>query len=145
MAVFTVDYQDKIYIHPITGESVVVPEPSTKIIFCHNHKQTPPIWSLIDSGADRNLFPLGIAEFLGINLKKVPVVKIGGIGNLQIEAQAHPIEIIFQGKRIITSADFSPQQTTPILGRKGFFNHFDSVKFMEKEKQVILEIRTNSN
>lgn len=42
---------------------------------------TRMIDALVDSGADRNLFPLQLGELLGINFKNIKPKIIYGIGN----------------------------------------------------------------
>ncbi len=94
---------------------------------------------LVDSGSDRNLFPLQFATGAGINFKKVKPRKIYGIGKGYIEAYSAEINIWLGTKQYKTEADFSPQQLMPLLGRDGFFSLFKSVQFDEKGQFVYIE------
>lgn len=98
-----------------------------------------PFDALIDSGSDRNLFPLYFAEYLGIQFKGVKPRKIYGIGDNFIEAYTAKINIWLGETEYKTEADFSPQQKAPLLGRNGFFNLFKSIKFNEKGQFVYIE------
>lgn len=95
--------------------------------------------ALVDSGADRNLFPLQLAELLGINFKKIKPKIIYGIGNSQIKAYATKINIWVNNTKYSTEADFSPDQQTLILGRQGFFNLFKWLKFDEHGRFLYIE------
>lgn len=97
-----------------------------------------PFDALIDSGSDRNLFPLYFAKFLGITFKGRPK-KIYGIGDNFIEAYTAKISIWLSKKEYKTEADFSSQQRAPLLGRDGFFNLFKSIKFNEKGQFTYIE------
>lgn len=98
-----------------------------------------PFDALIDSGSDRNLFPLYLAIRLGIPFKKIKSKKIFGIGENYIEAYPAEVNIWLGEQKYSTIADFSPQQRIPILGREGFFNLFKSIKFDEKGQFIYIE------
>lgn len=95
--------------------------------------------ALIDSGSDRNLFPIQFATGAGIRFKQIKPRKIFGIGEKYIEAYSAKINIWLGVKKYQTEADFSPQQMMPLLGRDGFFNLFSSVKFDELGQFVYIE------
>ncbi len=89
-----------------------------------------PIDALVDSGADRNLFPLSFAtDFLGLNFKKTKPVIIRGIGNAIVEAYPGKLNLWVAGQKFQTDADFSASHNLPILGRNGFFNLFSNISF----------------
>lgn len=94
---------------------------------------------LVDSGSDINLFPAGWGEAIGINIKKGKLHPIYGIGGIQIDSYIHKVKLYIGTRSFSTNANFSYEQTTPLLGRDGFFNHFKEVHFNEKEKYVELE------
>lgn len=100
----------------------------------HYGSLTPLTTGLIDSGADRNLFPIGIAQYLGVNLKKAKEKEIVGIGGKKIKAYAAKVNIFVNNIKFETEADFSPDQMDLLFGRQGFFDLFESIKFIEGNK-----------
>lgn len=100
---------------------------------------SPSFDALVDSGSDRNLFPMVLAKYLGIDFGKVKSKKIYGIGEGYIKAYPAKINILLGAKIYETEADFSNKQNIPILGRNGFFNLFRSIKFDEKGQFVYIE------
>jgi predicted aspartyl protease len=143
MSIIRFDYLPKPERDPETGK--VIGEtfyPLIPIRICYAHRLYPYyIDSLIDSGADRNLFPAYFAKKIGINIKKGKPRKIRGIGNVEIEAYTHSVMIYVKNRRYQTVVDFSEQQQIPLLGRNGFFNLFKRVAFFEKLNLVELEER----
>ncbi len=88
-------------------------------------------YGLIDSGADRSLFNVQIAENIGLNLNEDPVEKFGGIEGSTIEARLHKVkvQIIGMDSEIEITAGFvSSDGVAAILGQDGFFDSF-SIKF----------------
>lgn len=74
---------------PITNEKVgEIFRPFVSIRLQQGHQQLSiPVDALIDSGADRNLFPLEIGTlFLKMNFRKVKPKIIIGIGNSEFKA-----------------------------------------------------------
>lgn len=97
--------------------------------------------ALLDSGSDRNLFPMDLGYMLKINFGKIKPVPIQGIGGITINAYPSPVNIWFEGKQYKTDADFSPEHKgTLLLGRQGFFNLFEKISFDEKTGQILVEI-----
>lgn len=104
------------------------------------HSQISPQFdALLDSGSDRNLFPMSLAKYLGINFGKNKLKNIYGIGKNHIKAYPSKIILWLGNKSYETEADFSKEQNIPILGRNGFFNLFKSIKFDEKGQFVYIE------
>lgn len=127
-------------IDPVTNLQVEIYRPMISIRISKGHGQiSPPFDALIDSGSDRNLFPLRFATSVGIQFKKIRPKQIMGIGKLLIDAYSAKINIWLGTKKYETEADFSPQQQTPLLGRNGFFNLFKSIKFDEEGQFVYIE------
>lgn len=124
-------------IDPTTNRVVEIYRPVISIRISKGYGEISPLFdALIDSGSDRNLFPLKFAESLGIQLKKTKHKHIGGIGKVIIDAYTEKINIWLGTKKYQADADFSPQQQVPLLGRDGFFNLFKSIKFDEKGQFV---------
>jgi hypothetical protein len=66
-------------------EEVFTPFVPTRLSLSRNNP-TPFIDALVDSGADKNLFPMQIGELLGIDFKKIRPKIIHGIGNIELKA-----------------------------------------------------------
>lgn len=95
-------------------------------------------YGLIDSGADRCLFNIQIAEKIGLNLKGGKIQDFGGIEGGVLEAKLSNIElqVIGMNETIEILAGFidSPG-VSAILGQDGFFDNF-RIKF-EKDHGVV--------
>jgi hypothetical protein len=102
---------------------------------------TPAFDALADSGSDRNLLPARWGEILGINFKKITSRTIRGIGGVHIKVYPARINIWVVGEKYPTEADFSYEQKDPLLGRKGFFDLFESVSFKEKERFTVINLK----
>lgn len=108
-------------IDPVTKKLIEIYGPMISIRISKDRGQiSPPFDALIDSGSDRNLFPLRFATAIGIQFKKIKPKQIGGIGKVIIDAYTSKINIWLSTKKYQTEADFSPQQQVPLLGRDGF-------------------------
>ena len=133
-------YYPQFFQDPQTGEKRAVYYPLIQIRISKDHGPISYLFdALVDSGSDRNLFPLYFATYLGIQIKGIKPKKIYGIGGSFIEAYTAKISIWLGTTEYETEADFSPQQRTPLLGRNGFFDLFKSVKFDEKGQFVYIE------
>lgn len=140
MAKLGFSYLPRPVVNPNTKilEEVFTPFVLIRISVSRNNP-TPSIDALVDSGADRNLFPLQIGELLGINFKKVKPKIIHGIGNIELKAYTAKINIWVNNIKYPTEADFCKEQQTLLLGRQGFFSLFKSIKFDEKGKFIYIE------
>lgn len=98
------------------------------------------IKALVDSGADYNVFPSSFADEIGINYTKGEAQKITGVGGLTIDTYMHFVKIKVENKEFETVVQFGKDIQTPLLGREGFFNYFDYVKFNAKRR--FLEIKS---
>lgn len=119
--------------------------PIVPIRLCYGHKLFPALVNcMVDSGSDRNLFPAEWGERVGIKIKKGKLVKIQGIGNIEMEAYRHKVKIYIGLVNFYVEADFCYTQKQPLLGRNGFFNCFKKIIFNEEERVTELEPRSNS-
>ena len=113
--------------------------PMIMVRLCYKHKISPfPMSCLLDSGSDYNLFPAYFAQNIGIKLKDGEKRPIPGIGRIQIEAYRHKVKLYVGNKSFDTIIDFCIDQSIPLLGRTGFFDHFDKVVLKEKKKLIEL-------
>jgi len=101
---------------------------------------------LVDSGSDVTVIPLGIAEFLGINIGG----KVSGVSdfhekkiemaysfvNLKIEKGDSVFRIFQMPVRIPLKEEEQPDGI--ILGRDGLFREFD-VTFEENARRIVLQ------
>lgn len=133
-------YYPQFFYDPKTGKKETVYLP-TILIRVSNDQGTIsyPFDALVDSGSDRNLFPLYFATYFGMQFKKIKPKKIYGIGENYIKAYPAEINIWLGTQKYQTEADFSIKQNVPILGRNGFFDLFKSIKFDEKGQFVYIE------
>jgi len=141
MSLFPFPYLPQPKKDPKTGKIIgEVYYPFIPVRLCYKHQFFKyPINSLVDSGAERNLFPAYFGERLRIKIKKGIPRDIGGIGGVKIKGFTHDIKIYIGALNFNTKIDFSYEQEVPLLGRIGFFDKFKSVTLREKEKIVELE------
>lgn len=97
------------------------------------------IKALVDSGSDYNVFPSSFANGIGIDHKKGEYQKIVGVGGLLTDSYINFVKIKIENKEIETIIQFGEKIQTPLLGREGFFNYFDYLKFNTKRR--FLEIK----
>lgn len=128
-------------IDPITKRVIeTIYRPIVPIRLSYNHRLSKyPFNCLVDSGSDRNLFPAVLGEQEGIKVKKGKEIGIVGIGNSVIKGYKHLVKIYLGTLGINTEVDFSYAQQVPLLGRDGFFNKFDLVKFDDKNHELTLD------
>lgn len=95
-------------------------------------------YALIDSGADRSLFNIQIAEALGLDLTNAPEENFGGIegGNLKAKLHKVGVQIVGMNEEIEILAGFIDSNgVAAILGQDGFFDAY-RIKF-ERDHGVI--------
>ena len=95
-------------------------------------------YGLIDSGADRSLFNIQIAEKIGLDLTKAPEEFFGGIEGSSLKAKLHKVKIQIVGMKEYTEvlAGFIDSSgVAAILGQEGFFDNF-RIKF-ERDHGII--------
>lgn len=93
--------------------------------------------ALIDSGADFNIFPLEIAEKLGIKFKENKKLFFTGIAGDPIAGKMAEIVIELGNKKVSAKAVFA-EVGNGILGQYGFFDILQ-VKFDLKNKEIVIE------
>jgi len=114
--------------------------PFIPVRIIYQHRLYPnPINCLIDSGAEKNLFPAFFGERIGLKVKKGKQQDIRGIGGVKIKGFTHNVRFYVDTLVFETNVDFSYEQEVPLLGRIGFFDKFRRVTFKEKENIVELE------
>lgn len=122
---------------PKTNQQIEKFRPTLPIRISKGDKSSFYFQALIDSGSDRNLFPAGIAEFVGINVSKGGKREIEGIGGHVIRSYTHSVLItIWNSISFETEIDFSYDHQFPLLGRHGFFDKFKKISFREKKRTI---------
>jgi hypothetical protein len=115
-----------------------IPRPRIEFRLTHGNRFVK-LLALVDSGADDCLFPLEVAHFLRLPLKRDAVHHYGGIGSGTITATFGTV-ILEVGKwKIPLYAGFSDSPTAvPILGQNGFFSQFE-ITFNRLEEAIQLK------
>jgi len=120
----------------------VLMRPILRARLCFNHKMTiTPVNCIIDTGADINLFPSSWAVSIGIKIIEGKKSPIRGIGGIIISGYEHSFKLFIVNSKISfdTSAIFSYEQTIPLLGMRGFIDHFKRVTLDIEEDVFKLE------
>jgi hypothetical protein len=111
------------------------------ILVGKNHRTPTPYYALLDSGADRCIFPAELASHVGIAAIETGARESAvGIGSQRVDVYYHQlsIEIVGDPRDLPTEVGFSREIRLPILGRS-FFRHFRVVAFAELKEEVELK------
>lgn len=126
--------------------------PATKILLGTIYRPLVPIQivfynkssllfeALVDSGADKSLFPLDIGTQIGIDFSKIKPNKAKGIGGMIVNTYSSPIQLKIKNETFETVADFSAEIDYPLLGREGFFDLFSKIEFQHQKKKIVIEL-----
>jgi len=115
-----------------------------RLSFESNSVNTP---ALIDSGADFNLFPMGIAESLGVKLNLDKPIIFNGVGSKMPGMTGYmaviDLMIFNKGEHInfTTPIIFTkeiPPNGISLLGEFGFFDHLEEVCLCYKREKIIV-------
>lgn len=125
------------------SRKALIPRPYIPVYLLGKTKRTEsPYYALLDSGADRVIFPSDLAKEVGITDIKLdgryePAV---GIGNQAVDIYYHNLrlQILGSSEELKTETGFAENMAFPILGRS-FFKHFKSVVFNEAKEEVELK------
>ena len=90
--------------------------------------------ALIDSGADFNIFPLEIAENLGIKLERGKKIYFSSVSGDALDGVITDLVLELGSTRVETKVVFA-QVGNGVLGQYGFFDNFQ-IKFDLKKKEV---------
>ena len=96
---------------------------------------------LIDSGATEPIFPLSVAEEIGLDMFGAPtLVHFGGGNSL---AWRKPIQILLHGQRLDVTVSFAKDYYLRygMLGRRGVFDKFSEVAFIDRGDEPRAEFR----
>lgn len=104
--------------------------------------------ALIDSGADFNLFHIGIADSLGIKLNKEKPIVFSGVGNKSLKLEGYmsvvTLKIFNKGENIafetpIIFTEQLPENGVALLGETGFFDHLEEISFHYTRGKVVIQ------
>lgn len=97
---------------------------------------------LIDSGATEPIFPVSIAEEIGLELSGPPDAEahFGGSNSL---GWRRPVQILLQGQRLDVTVLFAHNYRLRhgMLGRRGIFDRFSEVAFIDRADAPRTEFR----
>lgn len=94
--------------------------------------------ALIDTGADFCIFPIELANNLGIDIKKHRIIYFSGVGGDPIKGFIVEVILGIGEIDLLTKIVFSEAGITRVLGQRGFFDHFD-VKLSYKNQSIEIQ------
>lgn len=103
-------------------------------------KKKEGVVPLLDSGADKCVFPKDIGEELGVDFSEAKVVEppSGIAGKIAAKCYLTPLKINFLGTSFTTEVIWIDKKNiTPVIGRIGFFDIFD-VYFKQSSDKITL-------
>jgi len=109
----------------LPGDPLVTPRPLVPVKYKYRFRETRPILTLIDSGADYSFTTFKIALYLGINFRKIKPVSITGFNQSKMDCFPKEITIEVVGRDLILPVYFGgslAQEYPCILGQDGFFD-----------------------
>lgn len=140
MPLIKYNFLPDIFVYPNTRKLGTIYRPYVLVKLGFGNKWSGNfIKALLDSGADHNVFPSSFATEIGIDYTKGEYRQIIGVGDLPIDSYVNFAKIKIENKEIETIIQFGEKIQMPLLGREGFFNYFDYVKFNAKRR--FLEIK----
>jgi len=135
MPVIQYKFEPEIFLDPKTKKLGSIYRPYVLIKIGNKNKWSANfIKALVDSGADSNVFPASFATEIGIDYKKGEPKDILGVGGVGGRTYINHAKIQIENKQIDTIIQFGESVQIPLLGREGFFNYFDYIKFNTKRK-----------
>ena len=101
-------------------------KPLVTIVLKHGERKVK-LFALVDSGADACLFPKGVADLLGIDVRSGDRIDFIGIGGSSTQFYFHEVEILLGSYQVKAKVGFSTSQNigmSGVLGQQGFFENF---------------------
>lgn len=136
MPIITYKFQPDIF-RDKTSKLGVIYRPYVLIKLGHKNKWSKNfIKALIDSGSDHNVFPASFAAEIGINYKNGEYREIFVVGGESVDSYINLVKLKIENKDLETVIQFGEKVQTPLLGREGFFNYFDYIKFNVKRRKI---------
>ena len=117
--------------------SPLLPRPILPVRLIGNDRSRS-VWALLDSGADRVIFPAREASRIGIASVESGRRPVGvGVGRTDTFYHDLALEIIGEGRILYLEVGFTDSLIMPVLGRP-FFRNYREVTFREAEREVEL-------
>jgi hypothetical protein len=114
--------------------------PMVEVTIHANHRISPyQINAILDSGSNLNLFHSYYGQQLGIKIKSGKLVKIKGIGNMEMDTYVHDVKLRIGQFTIPTKIHFSDYQSLRQIIGTCTFSFFNRIIFHEAKKTLILE------
>jgi hypothetical protein len=99
--------------------------PVLPVVLFANHRQSMPIRSIVDTGADGCVFHGQIGDSLGLDVRSGVKHGFGGMSGVQVMGYMHKVRIQAAGSSYETVVSFCYELAmVGILGQAGFFDHF---------------------
>lgn len=100
--------------------------------------------ALIDTGADFCIFPIELANTLGINLNLDRIIYFSGIGGQPLKGFITDVILRVGEINISTKIVFAESGSTRVLGQRGFFDHFDVKLSYQKQEIEIMPLKISN-
>ena len=132
----------KFLLGPQDPRKPLVARPLLPVYLVNAERRTrSPYYALLDSGADRIIFPADLAEELGIERIESGLLEpTVGVANQRTNVYFHRLVVQVAGsdRALPVNVGFSREIGLPLLGRS-FFAHFKSVSFAEPKEEIELK------
>lgn len=115
----------KLPIGPRDSRKPLIARPFVPVyLFGKTQSTESPYYALLDSGADRIIFPSELADAVGVDIVKGIHEPTMGIGNQKVDVYFHKlnIQVLGDSRKLTTEVGFAENVIIPILGRS-FFKH----------------------
>jgi hypothetical protein len=133
--------------HPAFKNEKVAWMPLLQVRVGHNHRQTPRMPAVVDSGSHYCFFQSSVGEYLGIDVEHGIEHNVTGITKGPSEpVYFHKVQLYVEADWIINvMAGFCKKlAVAAILGRNGFFDNFN-VRFDHSSNPPVLEVNRIEN
>jgi hypothetical protein len=120
----------------------LVARPLIPVFLVNGERRTrTSYFALLDSGADRVIFPADLAEEVGISKIETGTLEPAiGVASQRTDVYYHrlALQVVGDKRELPVEIGFSREVGLPLLGRS-FFEHFKSVTFAQPKGEVELK------
>ena len=109
----------------LPGDRSGTPRPLVPVVYKYRKKETKPILTLVDSGADYSFVTFRIALYLGINLAGIEPLSVKGFEGSSMDCYSHETVIKIREKEMELPVYYGGSLTSEypcILGQDVFFD-----------------------
>ena len=126
-------------------DGFVVHRPMVSIVVAYKGKRSPPIWFLVDTGADKTVLPLEIAEMLSIPLDLTKGEKTNGAGGgeFMLYESLERVDLCieppkgFRPLKWKAFISFAEKESIPLLGHKECLEKFN-FEFLGRQRKLMI-------